>query len=288
MSGKNKSPHARDRALGAVLRAIRTSRTTLSLERVAELADMSLSTMSRIENGRRRITAEDVATLLTIYRVPARLRHALYEDARGDSRACWWQRAIPGLLPDSLVVAGYGADTRVVTDWSIAVVPELLRTHRYACGWWRANGATDEETERRWAGCQDRQGSLRFVEYTAYIHELALWTPFGGVAALREQLAHLIAAPERGIGVRMVRAGVPVGALGSAWTLIQFRQDLPVVHSELLRSSIVLHHPETLEYEKMLTELERVACTVHATREHLRQVADALPDRYRRKLTASG
>ncbi|WP_189214258.1 helix-turn-helix domain-containing protein [Actinokineospora fastidiosa] len=265
--------------MGAVLRAIRLSQTTLTLEQVAEQTQMSLSTLSRIENGRRHISREDMATLLTVYKVPLRQRRELYEDAHTDNRACWWQRTLPEVLPDSLLVAGYGTDARVVTDWSIAVVPELLLTYRYARGWWRASGATDDEIERRWNACQEKQRGLSQVEYTAYIHELALRTPFGGVAALRDQLAHLIAAPERGLGIRMVRAGVPVGALGSAWTLIQFRRDPPVVHSELLRSSIVLHHPETSSYRAMLKEVERAACSAAATRERLRQIAETLSER---------
>jgi transcriptional regulator with XRE-family HTH domain len=69
MPSKRQPPRPRDRILGARLRAIRKERTKLSLEDAAKALEWSLATMSRIENGRRRITTEDMATILTVYRI---------------------------------------------------------------------------------------------------------------------------------------------------------------------------------------------------------------------------
>ncbi|WP_083471447.1 helix-turn-helix domain-containing protein [Kibdelosporangium phytohabitans] len=77
MSGIRKQPQARDRAIGAQLKSIRAQRTGLSLEQAAELLGWSPATMSRIENGRRHISAEDVASILAVYRVPAAQRDAI-------------------------------------------------------------------------------------------------------------------------------------------------------------------------------------------------------------------
>jgi hypothetical protein len=44
-------PRARDRIIGAKLRAIRTQRAKISLERAAELSGWALSRLSRTERG---------------------------------------------------------------------------------------------------------------------------------------------------------------------------------------------------------------------------------------------
>jgi transcriptional regulator with XRE-family HTH domain len=67
--------------VGARLRAIRKEQTDLTLEAAAELAQWSLSTMSRIETGNRRISTADVATLCVIYRLPLAQRERLIESA---------------------------------------------------------------------------------------------------------------------------------------------------------------------------------------------------------------
>ena len=66
-------PRARDRIIGAKLRSIRTDRAEISLERAAEMAGWAPSRLSRTERGLRQVTTEEVATLLTAWRIPVRL-----------------------------------------------------------------------------------------------------------------------------------------------------------------------------------------------------------------------
>jgi helix-turn-helix protein len=65
-----KEPQARDRIIGARVRAIRTERVGLSLERAAEIAQWPPAKLSRTERGLRHVTIQEVATLLTAWELP--------------------------------------------------------------------------------------------------------------------------------------------------------------------------------------------------------------------------
>ncbi|MFC7613464.1 helix-turn-helix domain-containing protein [Actinokineospora soli] len=99
MPGQRRSPQARDRSIGAQLRAMRVERARISLERAAELAGWSLATLSRTENGKRHITSEDVASLLTVYKIPVAEREVLIEAAKTTGLAGWWSRPCPASKP---------------------------------------------------------------------------------------------------------------------------------------------------------------------------------------------
>ena len=58
MGGQRKPPQARDRLIGARLRAVRREQTDLSLERAAQRIGWSLATMSRIETGKKHVSTE--------------------------------------------------------------------------------------------------------------------------------------------------------------------------------------------------------------------------------------
>ncbi|WP_258905291.1 Scr1 family TA system antitoxin-like transcriptional regulator [Actinokineospora sp. UTMC 2448] len=276
MSGRRRSPQARDRILGAQLRTIRMERTDLSLEQAAEVSMISLSTLSRIENGKRHITSEDVALLLTIYRVPARQRALLVDAARAEVPSGWWQGRLPGLPPD-IGVASHECTATALTSWSIAVLPELLQTRAYASAFLRMNGTEQREIDTLWeTRARRRDQVFARADITAFVHELALHTPFGGRAALKEQLHHLLASVDRGIGVRLLRIGEPLGALVHPWLLWEFPRDPAVVHVGLQRSEVFLHEPEIGLYLAARTELARAACTVAETRTAIAAVIDRL------------
>lgn len=74
------------------LRAIRRERTDLSLEAAAKMLGWGLATMSRIENGRRHISTEDVAMILTADRIPAAEREEVIAEARAENASGWWDR----------------------------------------------------------------------------------------------------------------------------------------------------------------------------------------------------
>lgn len=265
MGGDRKAPRARDRVIGARLRAIRKERTKLSLERAAELAQWSPSTMSRIETGKRHVSPEDVATIATIYRLPVAQREELIETARAGDGSGWWDLPLPGVPTDVGVIASYEADAIRLTDWSVNLVPGLLQTYRYAVGVMRTGGHAADTIEARWLARLRRQQILGNLDYAAFIGEAALRTPFGGPDALKEQLRHLLAAPIRGIPIRVVREHQPHVMMTHSWLLMEFANTTPVVNVEARNGSLFLHDEVAATYLGLVRQLDRIALSAPAS-----------------------
>jgi hypothetical protein len=78
-----KEPQARDRIIGARVRAIRTERVNLSLERAAEIAQWPPAKLSRTERGLRHVTIEEVATLRTAWQLAGEEREQVLDEIQG-------------------------------------------------------------------------------------------------------------------------------------------------------------------------------------------------------------
>jgi|SRR3954469_20072249 len=274
MGGQRKAPRARDRVIGARLKAIRSERTDLSLEQAAALAQWSPATHSRIENGKRTISTEDVATLATIYRLTAAERDELVAEAKAGDSAGWWDRPLPGVPEDLGTLASYEAEATGITEWSVNVVPGLLQTYQYAVGLMRSNDIDPGDIEMRWMARMRRQQVLGTVEYTAFVGEAALRTPFGGQDALRGQLQNLIEARRRGIRVRVLPEHSPYMLVGQPWLMIEFANASPVVHVEVRNGAVFLHDEVANTYYAALTKLDQVTLSAAASLAMLRKTLE--------------
>lgn len=274
MSGERKGPRARDRIIGARLRAIRKERTELSLEQAAVLAQWSPSTMSRIETGKRHISPEDVATISTIYQLPLAQRQELIESARAGNASGWWDLPLPGVPMDMGAIASYEAEAIRLTDWSVNLVPGLLQTYRYAVGLMRSGGVAADVIEARWMARLRRQQILGNLDYYAFIGEAALRTPFGGPDALREQLRHLLGARERGIGIRIVPEHQAHSLVLHSWLLMEFPNTSPVVNVEARNGSLYLHDEIAETYLGLVGQLDRIALAAPATMALVRRILE--------------
>lgn len=256
---RRRPPRARDRMLGAQLRALRLRYGGLSLERAAERSQLSLATLSRMENGRRHITCDEVAMLLGIYGVPRRLRDTLVDTARsGFQDGVWQSEPQAGHASDEDGITVLESAAHRVTDWSITTVPPLLQTPAYSRAQLLDAGVAD--LDRHLAARLRRQEAISRLDYTAYIHEGAFHT-HNRTPVYRDQLTHLLTAAERGIGVRLVPAGTPVHSLGHPWQLLEFPDDPPVVHLRLRHVGLYLHEPEAAAYGELRDHLRRIART---------------------------
>ena len=265
MGGDRKAPRARDRVIGARLRAIRKERTKLSLERAAELAQWSPSTMSRIETGKRHVSPEDVATIATIYRLPVAQREELIETARAGDGSGWWDLPLPGVPTDVGVIASYEADAIRLTDWSVNLVPGLLQTYHYAVGLMRSYGVAADGIEARWLARLRRQQILGNLDYVVYLGEAALRTPFGGREAMRGQLEALRRARVRGIRIRVLPEHQPSCMVTHSWLLMEFANTSPVVNVEATEGSFYLHDEAAAKYRRLAAELDRLTLPAPAS-----------------------
>ncbi|SDD43684.1 hypothetical protein SAMN05216174_11150 [Actinokineospora iranica] len=237
----------------------------------------STATLSRTETGKRHITSEDTAALLAIYGIPADQRNALVNAARAtNGQAGWWSRPLPGVSHDADTLAGYESSARALTNWSLGVIPGMMQTEEYSTNFMAKDGATPEEARTRWTARLNRQKRLPTLDYVAYIHETALHVLVGGAEVLKGQLKHLHDAHTQGHSIRVVRAHVSTAALIHSWLLLEFPQDPPVVHIELMNSTIYLHDAEVSPYLTLRAELDRIALSGPESRGVIRQTMERL------------
>jgi transcriptional regulator with XRE-family HTH domain len=259
VGGERRQPRPRNRRIGARLRAIRKQRTDLTLEKAAELLGWSPSTLSRTENGIREITSEEVATIVTAYQLPAAERAEIIEDARADNAAGWWDRPLPGVPEEMGVLASYAAEANSLTDWAVSLVPGLLQLEPYAMALWLSDGVSEGDARLRWVARKRRQKILGNVDYTAFIHEAALYTPFGGRDSHCAQLDHLATARDRGIAVRIVPSRSPHGVISHSWLYMTFPNVPPVVNVEVAGGGVYLFDDQAKLYTARLDVLNQLS-----------------------------
>jgi len=269
---KRQPPRPRDRIIGARLRAIRRERTNLSLEAAAKVLGWGLATMSRIENGQRHISTEDVAMILTAYRIPSAEREDVIAEARAENASGWWDRPLPGVPAEMGTLASYEADANSLTNWAVSVVPGLLQTEDYAMALMLSDDVTPDVAELRWVARRRRQKILGTVDYAAYISESALRTPFGGPEGHRKQIRHLLDARERGIPVRVVPEHLPVALITHSWLYLTFPNTTPVVNVEVAGGGVYLHDDQAEPYAKVLTKLDHIALPTRESQAKLKSI----------------
>jgi transcriptional regulator with XRE-family HTH domain len=269
---KRQPPRPKDRITGARLRAIRQQRTKLSLEAAAKVLGWSPATMSRTENGQRHISTEDVATILTTYRIPSAERDAIIAEAKADNASGWWDRPLPGVPAEMGTLASYEADANSLTDWAVTLVPGLLQTEDYAMALMLSGNVPPDVAELRWVARRRRQKILGTVDYAAYISETALRTPFGGPEGHRKQIKHLLDARERGIPVRVLPEHLPVAVITHAWLYMTFPHTTPVVNVEVSWGGVYLHDDQAEPYTGMVNQLDHIALPTRESQTMLRSV----------------
>ncbi|HEX6357330.1 helix-turn-helix transcriptional regulator [Actinophytocola sp.] len=252
-------PRARDRIIGAKLRAIRTERAGIPLERAAAMAGWSASRLSRTERGLRHISTDEVATLLTAWQIPVAEREEVVAEVQAGTSSGWWDRPLPGVPAEVGALASYEADANELVDVSVRAVPGLLHTYETAIGVMRAIGVPPEDMETRWMARLRRQQILGKVDYTAYIDETALRASYGGVDALRGQLQHLLQAQDRAMRVRIIPTHQTQVLVLHSWLWMSFPNTKPVIHVELTAGAFYIHDDDVEPFNVVLDRLDRVA-----------------------------
>lgn len=272
MPNKRQPPRPRDRIIGARLRAIRKERTDFSLEAAAKVLGWGLATMSRIENGQRHISTEDVAVILGVYRIPSAEREGVIAEAKAENSSGWWDRPLPGVPTEMGTLASYAADANSLTDWSVTLVPGLLQIEDYAMALMHSQDWPLDIAELRWVARRRRQKILGTVDYRAYISETALRTPFGGPEGHRNQIQHLLDARERGIPIWIVPEHLPVGLIGHSWLYMTFPHATPVVNVEIVEGGVYLHDDQAERYTRLITKLDHIALSAAESQARLRTI----------------
>lgn len=197
--------------------------------------------------------------ILTVYQIPAAERDKVIAEARAENSSGWWDRPLPGVPTEMGTLASYAVDANGLVDWAVSLVPGLLQIEDYAMALMLSQEVAPDVAELRWLARRRRQKILGTVDYTAYISETALRTPFGGLGSHRKQIRHLAEARERGIPVRILPEHLPVGLISHSWLYMTFPNTTPVVNVEVYWGGVYLHDEEAVPYTRMVGKLDRIA-----------------------------
>jgi transcriptional regulator with XRE-family HTH domain len=175
-----------------MLRSLRVG-TELTTEQAADLLGFSRSKVSRLENGRRGATQDDIIRLCDLYQVDDEQRARLSKLAAEGKQRAWWNS--PN-LPDADYI-GLEAEAESISDYGLAVVPGLLQTAAYAREMVRATAPTlgpqiVEERVRARIARQRLLSSSDGPSFTAVLDESVLHRVVGSPAVMLGQLKQLI------------------------------------------------------------------------------------------------
>ena len=175
-----------------MLRSLRAS-TELTTEQVANMLGFSRSKVSRLENGRRGASQDDIMRLCDLYQVGDEQRTRLGELAAGGKQRAWWSS--PN-LPDADYI-GLEAEAESINDYGLAVVPGLLQTSAYARAMVRATAPTldPQIVEKRVRARMARQKLISAGDgpsFIAVLDESVLHRVVGSPGVMLSQLKRLI------------------------------------------------------------------------------------------------
>jgi transcriptional regulator with XRE-family HTH domain len=271
-----KPPGPKAKGLGAELRSLR-DHAKITQEQAARAIGLSKQGVSRLENGQRNITPDEVAGLLGIYGVTGPKRDQLLTMARTLQDPGWWELNMPGMTQESATLADYEDRAVRITDWSPLLIPGLLQTMEYARSFMLDDGIAPNEVESRLTARLRRQYRLRRddVEYTALIGEPAL---IGNDVIHRDQLSALEEAVNRpNVTIRVVPTqNMPrLGRVGAFMALSV--PPTTVVHVEMARSGAFLDDEAYVApYVRRVMRLSEVALSETMSMRRIVDVRDGM------------
>jgi transcriptional regulator with XRE-family HTH domain len=238
------SPTVRGRRLVREIERLRRERG-LSMEAAAERLGWSLSKLYRLENGKSRITTDDLADMLDVYGVRSPQREPLIQLCRDARKRGWWT-AYADVFTGSYI--SMEAEASSIELHAHVVVPGILQVPGYARAVITATqpGISPDDADRRLAARLARQEALLGrgdpLRVHAILDEAALRRQVGGPAVTAAQLSALAEGAARpGVTIQVLpfTAGANAGMDGK-FTMLGFPDDPPVVFVEGLMGDIYL------------------------------------------------
>ncbi|GII84137.1 transcriptional regulator [Sphaerisporangium siamense] len=281
--------------LGAELRELR-DRLGLSLDAACKALaesdqDISVSKLSRLENGKGAIRLQDIRALLDLYEVAggaqrdALLRMA--REAKAVAPAAWWTD-YESILPSGLsTYVGMEAGAGRLLTFTLTLIDGLLQTEAYAHALIRAWAPADPpETIERLVELRVQRQKLLVaepgLELVTIMDEAALRRPIGGAATMRAQLRHVADVCERLANVTVHVVPLCAGAYGpqhGMFTLIEPRNpaDKPVAYVDSLGGNLYMQRPDQISrFRVMFDRLRAIALDPEDSLRVIRAVAEEM------------
>src|SRR6266516_3311919 len=246
------SPTVRGRRLMREITRLRQA-AGLSLEIASRRLDFSKSKLYRLENGRGRITTDDLADMLDLYGVRSPQREALIQLGRDARKRGWWTAYADVFTGSYIGLESEAATIRV----NAHVVPGFLQTEDYARAVIAATrpALAAAEVDRRVTARTARRNALFSRAEPPEIHvvldEVALRRQVGGLDAMPAQLAALAdagARPRLTLQVLPFAVGANAGMEGE-FVILTFPdpEDPPIAYAEGLMGDVYLESEEELD-----------------------------------------
>jgi hypothetical protein len=272
--------------LGSQLRRLREA-ADITADQAGYEIRASRSKISRMETGRVGFKMRDVSDLLTMYGVTGEQARSRFLDlVERSSRPDWWTQ-YSDILPDWFEnYLGLESASTTIRTFEIQFIHGLFQTEDYARAVTRLGhkAAPAAEIERRVGLRIKRQELLTRANpprIWSVMDEAVLRRPFGGPAAMRAQLHHLIKVaklPQVTLQVVPFARGGHAGASGS-FTVLRFEEQyLPdVVYIEQLTGAVYLEARTDVEhYLEVMDQLSGEALTPADTTRFIERVASEI------------
>lgn len=268
---------ARTRGLAAELKELR-ARSGLSTREVAKRVGFAIATLNRMENGQRRITPEDAASLLAIYGITGARRTKILDLAREADQPNWW--AVGGdQLPLHLrTLISMEAEATKIVHAAMLRIPGLLQIADYIRTVMMVGGVAPErakslvETRLRRQEVLRKRGAPR---YLAILDEMAVRRRTGSAAVMAAQLSHICDVAELpNVDIRVIPFdhGAHPG-LDCSYSMMYFAKANPVVLLEHPKSSVFVDRDsEVLVFQDTAASLLKVALTSAESVKFLRRL----------------
>jgi transcriptional regulator with XRE-family HTH domain len=246
------SPTVRGRRLIREIERLRHG-SGLSMEAAAQQLGWSLSKLYRLENGRSRISTDDLADMLDLYGVRSPRREALIQLGRDARRRGWWTAYTDIFTGSYIAMEAEASSIRV----NAHVIPGLFQTPGYAHTVITTTrpAISAEDAERRVSARTARQDALFTRTERPDIHvildESVLHRQVGGPAVMAQQLAALAETatwPQVTLQVLPYSAGANAGMDGH-FVILAFdtAEDPPVAYVEGLMGDVYVEAAEEVD-----------------------------------------
>lgn len=276
------------RQIGRAFRRFRDE-AHLTVQKAADLADMSKSTITRIEEGADtvRFKDRDVKALLDVYNAPPGeydLVLGMTRDARnGAGNGTWWQSYTSTALPKGFsLLVRLEPSAETIIEYQPELIPALLQTRAYAESLYSVRQDEQDyqpliDIRMQRQAVWQRETPLR---YDVVLNEAVLRRPIGGPVVMTEQLQQLLAFSEQdNVSVRLLpfSTGAYFG-IGTPFELLTFPNDdatgepiePPLVYVDTFTGGASLNEDAALEeYRSVWDDVSHRALDAPTSREWL-------------------
>lgn len=269
------------RGIGFELQRLRKQRK-LTCKTVGQALDMSGSTISRIETGKREPTREEVGAILALLGIVGADRARLIDQARRQGRSDRVDTA--GSTEESRTYTNFERAAARITDFQLAMVPGLAQTQDYAREILTALRPGDSDSDiEDWVGQRMSRTAIlsrpRPPELHWIVTETCLRQPIGGGRMMSRQVEHLITLAERPtITITVIPATVIAHpGLQGQFLILDFATEPSIVCVEALTTGLYLDEPAKVErYRRAVATLTDVALDPATSVRRLKSIATDL------------